>query len=192
MVTGLCLILCIASVLSGIVLAAVPMPAEEVSIEALGEKNPASSGNEVALRTVVVDGRETPVEASEEGSWFYSKDSKAYMWLDEADERLTSPLTKGIVLGISVGGGRNIQFISNERSGKVAVSYQGETKTYDLYGKEEGVKSVFIPDSNAFYDNTVKLLRLAGYGLMILWLAWRLFWQRSWNGKPCSSCCALD
>lgn len=168
MVTGLCLILCIASVLSGIVLAAVPMPAEEVSIEALGEKNPASSGSEVALRTVVVDGRETPVEASAEGSWFYSKDSKAYMWLDEADERLTSPLTKGIVLGISVGGGRNIQFISNERSGKVAVSYQGETKTYDLYGKEEGVKSVFIPDSNAFYDNTVKLLRLAGYGLMIL------------------------
>ena len=62
MVTGLCLILCIASVLSGIVLAAVPMPAEEVSIEALGEKNPASSGSEVALRTVVVDGRETPVE----------------------------------------------------------------------------------------------------------------------------------
>ncbi len=58
----------------------------------------------MALRTVVVDGRETPVEASEEGSWFYSKDSKAYMWLDETDERLTSPLTKEIVLEISVGG----------------------------------------------------------------------------------------
>ncbi len=50
----------------------------------------------------------------------------------------------------------------------MAVSYQGETRTYDLYGKEEGIKSVFIPDSNAFYDNTVKLLRLAGYALMIL------------------------
>ena len=95
--------------------------------------------------------------------------------MDESDERLKSPVSEGITIQIPVGAGRSLYFLSNEQSGKVMVSYEGKTKTYDLYKKEAGVKPVSVPDSNAFYDNAIKLIRLAGYSLMILCMTGLVF-----------------
>lgn len=165
---GLCIVSIFFSVLSGIILAAIPMPTEEVRIEATGKKNSFSGGNEIALQSLVVDGKEYAPNFLLEGDWIYAKDSSAYMWLDEFDERLKSPISESITLRIPVGAGRSLRFLRNEQSGMVTVSYKGEAKTYDLYGKETGIKSISIADSNAVYDNSVKLLRLAFYGFMIL------------------------
>lgn len=119
---GLCITVILSSILSGIALSAIPMPTETVHIEATGEKNAASLGNEIALQSTVVDGKERPLEAPVEGNWFYEKKLAAYMWMDESDERLKSSVSEGITIQIPVGAGRSLYFLSNEQSGKVNIA----------------------------------------------------------------------
>lgn len=166
-VTGLSVVLIISSICSGVVLNAIPMPIELVQIEATEERNSKSQGNIIGIKSVIVDGKEYPVEFSE-GTWQYSPDAAAYFWLNEDNKWLTGSVTHEITIKVPVGAGRKLVFLNGEQFGIVRVSYGDESKTYDLYKSESADKSVSIPDSNRVYDDFVKLCRLGGYGLMIV------------------------
>lgn len=170
-VTGLSIVLIVASFCCGIVvyMYAGLMPTETVRIEATGYKNYMSNGATIGIQSVVVvDGREYSL-APAEGSWYYSSDDQAYLWLDESDKRWTESITKEITLEVPVGGGRRLEFMSGNKYGLVRVSYDGKSTVYDLYKyKGNPSKRIVIPDSDPVYDNFVKLGRLAGYNLMVL------------------------
>lgn len=167
-VAGMCIIVFLSSIISGVILDTIPMPTQEVRITALQEKNDASQGNMVALHSMIVDGKEYNISEVAEGNWIYSKDDLALIWVDESDERWNETISNEIVIDVPVGAGRTLVFSNGLQYGKVSVSYGAESKTYDLYKSEDGVRNVYVADSNAFYDNFIKLLRLAGYGLGIV------------------------
>lgn len=175
-VTGLSIVLFISSVCSGVVVYAIPMPTESVLIEATGNKNPGSTGTTIGIKSVMVDGRRYPVETLSEGTWFYSTDDGAYLWLNEGDQRLMEPLTQEIKLRVPIGGGRRLVFLSGEEFGIVRVTYRGETETYDLFKNETANEHISFPDTNRAYDDFVKLCRLGGYNLIVLTLLSLTIW----------------
>lgn len=168
-VIGLNLVLGILAIALNAVLEAVPMPTETMHIEAVGRKNDASKGCEVGFRGVIVGEKKYVLEAPEEGTWLYSKNDTAYLWLEDGDKRLTTPVTEEITIKIPVGARRRLIFQQNEHSGMVAISYgEEERQICDLYGTEVGDKEIFVPDSNRSYIYFVKLCRLGGYILMVV------------------------
>lgn len=52
----------------------------------------------------------------------------------------------------------------------MSITYKGTTMIYDLYNEEQGEAKISIPSSNRFYDDMVKLGRLALYGLLVVLL----------------------
>lgn len=158
MVAGLCAIGGLSAVLSGVLLATIPMPAETVYIEAL-------SGT-VALKNVTIaDGKTHTVFELAEGSWQFEKKGKVYRWSREASEKDPS-ITERIAVEVPVGAGRGLVFLVDENSGRVAISCGEVRKEYDLYSAEAKDRKVWVSDSDAVYDNLVKLGRLAIYGVM--------------------------
>lgn len=167
-IIGLAGLLVVSSCMADVFLDAIPMPTEKVCIEATGDRNSKSIGNEIAVQNVIVDGTEYSLGKVLEGNWVYSKGASAYMWMDASDERLSEPITQKIVLEVPVGAGRKFAFLTSDHSGMVTVSYKDTVVTYDLYKKKSGTRYIHIPDTNGIYDNFVKIMRLAGYVLMIL------------------------
>lgn len=168
-VIGLSLVLGISAIALNAILGAVPMPTETMRIEAVGSKNDASQGCEVGFKGVIVGEKKYVLEAPEEGTWLYSKNDMAYLWLEDGDKRLTTPVTEEITIKLPVGARRRLIFQQNEHSGMVAISYgEEERQICDLYGTEAGDKEIFVPDSNWSYIYFVKLCRLGGYILMVV------------------------
>ena len=179
-VIGLSIILLISSICSGVIIAAIPLPTETVRIEATGEKNSASQGNIIGIKSYIAGGKEYPIEKPVEGIWYYSKDDKAYLWLDNGDERLTEPLTREITIEVPVGASRKLVFLTGGQCGMVQISGNDESKTYDLYGDGAETVKIKITDSDRTYVVFVKLCRLAGYGLLVFAsLATALFLAKS-------------
>lgn len=161
----------ISAICSGVILAATPMPTENVQISATGGKSSKSEGNIVGIKSVIVDGKEYPIsflETPAEGSWYYSKNDGAYLWLNESDERLKEPIPQQITIKIPVGAGRKLVFLSGKQFGKVQVTYGNESEEYSLYRGEAKDKTISVPDSSRIYDDFIKLCRLGGYALMIV------------------------
>lgn len=168
-VTGLSVVLVISAICSGVIINAIPMPTEMVRITATGEKRKKATGNIVGIKNIIVDGKQYPIDSFEEGTWFYSKDDAAHLWLNEGDKRLKKPVTQEVTLAVPVGAGRKLVFLTGEGFGVAQVSYGDEyQETYDLYKAETSIKKVTIPDSNRVYDDTIKLCRLGGYSLIII------------------------
>lgn len=168
-VIGLSLVLGISAIALNAILEALPMPTETIRIEAVGSKNDASQGCEVGFKGVIVGEKKYILEAPEEGTWIYSKNDMAYLWLEDGDKRLTTPVTEEITIKIPVGARRRLIFQQNEHSGMVAISYgEEERQLCDLYGAEASDKEIFVPDSNWSYIYFVKLCRLGGYILMVV------------------------
>lgn len=169
-VTGLSIVLVIASFCSGIVMYAIPMPTETVRIEATGYKNYMSEGTALGIKGVVVDGKEYPIGTPVEGTWFYSEEDEAYLWLDESDERWTESITKDITFEVPMGGGRRLVFLSGNNFGLARVFCGKENAAHDLYKNSETVSNQKIPffDSDPIRDNLIKLCRLGIYNLLVL------------------------
>lgn len=167
-VTGLSIVLLLSSICSGVIIAAIPLPTESVRIEATGEKNPASQGNIIGIRGYIAGGKEYAFEEPAEGAWYYSKDDRAYLWLNEGDERLTEPLTGEITVEVPIGASRKLVFLTGDQYGVARVSDNDKSKTYDLYGDGAETAKVKISDSNRSYVVFVKLCRLAGYCLLMI------------------------
>lgn len=158
MVAGLCAVGLVSAVLSGVLLAAIPMPTETVYIEAL-------NGTVALKNATITDGKSHTIFELAEGKWQFVKKEKIYRWSKEASEADPS-ITEQIAVEVPVGAGRRLVFWSDETSGRVAVSCEEMREEYDLYSAEAKEMKIQLPDSNAVYDDFVKLGRLAAYGLM--------------------------
>ena len=169
-IAWLCILLIFTACMSNILLKKIPMPTEQVTITATGEKNNAALSNEVALLGIISDGKRFEIQAPSSGNWFWYEPENDYMWRDESDSRLTETLTREIVLDVPVGAGRQLVFFNNAYRGIVAITYEGETTLHDLYSEERTEAGISIPSSDEWYDNMVKLGRLALYVLFILLL----------------------
>lgn len=160
-VAALSAVLGISAVYAGVILEAIPMPTEVVYIRAVGD-------GEVAIQSIVVDGKKYVIEKPDEGNWYYSKEVAAYMWIGEKDPRLIEPISTEIAIRIPVGAGRKLTFLCGENSGSFTVTYCKESRDFTLQNIDAESQNISIPDSNAVWDNCVKLLRLASYGFMVI------------------------
>jgi len=160
-VAALSAVLAISAVYAGVILEAIPMPTEVVYIRAVGD-------GEVAIQSMVVDGKKYVIEEPVEGNWYYSKEVAAYMWVGKKDPRLIEPISAEIAIRIPVGAGRKLTFLCGENSGSFTVTYCKESRDFTLQNIEAESQNISIPDSNAVWDNCVKLLRLAFYGFMVI------------------------
>lgn len=189
MVMGLCAVGILSAVLSGVLLTTIPMPAETVYIEAVN--------GAVALKNVsITDGKTHTIFELAEGNWQFEKKGKVFRWSQEASEKDPS-MTERIAVKVPIGAGRRLVFLADENSGCVAVSYGEERKEYNLYSAEEKDRKIWIPDSNAIYDDLVKLGRLAVYGVMTVcgvmlaaFFLSRVRGKRLWKAL-CGACAVL-
>jgi len=159
LVTGLSILLLLASLLSGAILNLIPMPTEQIILTATGEKNDLALNNEIALSGVIADGKIYEVKNAVEGKWFWQGDN--YMWRNEDDTRQPEGTTRSITLNIPVGDCRALIFNNNPYRGIVEITYENESQTYDLYSDKTENVNVYVPSSNQLYDDVVKIGRLA-------------------------------
>lgn len=163
---GLCVLLVISSVISAYVLKCIPMATEQITLTATGEKNENALNNEVALSAVIADGKKYEINNAVEGKWFWQGNN--YMWRNEGDARQPEGTTRSVTLEIPIGAGRKLIFNNNPYRGIVEITYNGETAVYDLYREGSESTKISIPSTDAFYDNIVKIGRLALFVFFIL------------------------
>ncbi len=174
LVLGLCTWLFIAALISAVILNVIPMPTEQITLTATGERNELALNNEIALSGILVDGKTFEVENAVEGKWFWQGDK--YMWRNENDLRQPAGTTRSITLNIPVGDGRALVFNNNQYRGLVEITYQGMSQKFDLYSELTEDVKIAIPSTDRFYDDIVKIGRLALFVAIIILLMAYPFW----------------
>ena len=173
-VVGLCLLLIIVSNIANMVLNWIPMATEKITLTATGEKNMDAKSDEIALSGVIADGKTYAIKNAVEGKWFWQGD--LYMWRNENDTGQKEKKKKSVVLNIPVGAGRELIFHSNPWRGIVNITFETETKTYDLYSEEPGNIHVCIPSTESSRDDMIKIGRLLFFGgCILLMMAYPVF-----------------
>ena len=170
----LCAISLIACFISSNIISLIPMPTEEVIITATGEKNPQSRGYEIILNKIISNGEEYSIPTPTEGKWFWR--GSEYMWRSENDERKPAGITNQITIKIPTDNGRKLCFSTSEYRGIVDITYNNETKTYDLYSEESKILNIDLPNTNNVKVSVIKIFRLIFYILIsLIILAYPLF-----------------
>jgi len=165
-VVALCVLTIISAGVANMVLGWIPMVTEQITLTARGERSEKAQSDEVALVGVVADGRTYEINNAIEGKWFWQGD--LYLWRNEKDARQPKGTTRSITLNIPIGAGRALIFHNNPWRGMVDITFHGETKTYDLYSEEAQNVQISIPATAPFYDNAIKVGRLALFGIILL------------------------
>lgn len=165
------LVFCIAvsAWISNAVLSIIPLPTGQVVITATGEKNEFANSNEIFISNILVGGEEYEITNPSEGKWFWY--SNYYIWRNENDKRQPKGTTRSITLDIPFGRDRSILFGRSQWSGIVDVSYDGETKSYDLFKPSDSDDKTglyaSINDTNSFALYGIKMLRVGLFLLII-------------------------
>ncbi len=158
----------IAALISANIVKAIPLPCDNVTITATGEKNEEAKADEVWIGGLCVGDEMIELSNPIEGKWFWK--GNLYMWRNESDPRQPDGTTRTITIEIPIGKDRSVEFGSSKWNGIVDVTYDGETKSYDLFKgevNERGYISAFIPDTNHVYLYAIKLLRLGLFAVII-------------------------
>lgn len=166
---GLSAWILVSAFISGAVVNLIPRPTEPVVITALGTKNEKSQGNEVVLTGAVVDEKTYTADNISEGKWMWR--GSDYMWRNENDKRQPDGLTRSITFNIPVGEDRHLKLDKSQYRGMAEVSYNGETKQYDLYNDKFQSNTVKIPSSDKFALYSMKIGRLLLFALFVLIMA---------------------
>jgi hypothetical protein len=123
----------------------IPAGTEILVVKARGEKNPASSLDEVVILSINAGNKQIVLNPTN-GKWFWVGDY--YMWRNERDERQPAGTTRTIAFAIPVGRKRSITFLNCTWVGKVDVSLLGgKTVTVDTYSPSVQNKKIAVNDS---------------------------------------------
>jgi len=165
-VTALCVLTIISAGVANMVLGWIPMATEQITLTARGERSEKAQSDEVALVGAVADGKTYKINNAIEGKWFWQ--GNLYMWRNETDARQPKGTTRSITLNIPIGADRTLVFNNNPWRGIVDITFHSETKTYDLYSENTQDVQISIPETNPFYDDAIKVGRLALFGIIML------------------------
>ncbi|MCM1054528.1 MAG: hypothetical protein NC394_03300 [Bacteroides sp.] len=167
-IVGLIICTIISAVISNWILNMIPLPTDKVIVTATGEKNKEASSNEIYITNLLIGGEEYELKKPSEGKWFWK--GKNYTWRNENDTRQPEGTTRSITLDLPYGRDRSIQFGLSKWNGIVEVTYDGNTKSYDLFKSDDMTETILyapIPDTNTFPLYAAKLLRV---GLLVLFV----------------------
>lgn len=157
-VMGMCYLLIIVSVLSAGVVTTIPMPYEEIQINA-GENA------DVKLYSAVSDGRTYAVISDENGGL----DLKEIFNNDINKNLEQAQVIKGSVsINIPIGSGRSIVFLGGGQDSTVEITFDGETFTGSLNSTDDSTISIPVKSTNAIYDNFIKIIRLILFWVIII------------------------
>lgn len=145
-VAALAVCVVISSVISTNIVDLIPLPTEQVTITATGEKNEEASQNEIGIKALCISGEQIDIPTPVEGKWFWKGDT--YMWRNENDPRQPDGITKKITLAIPIGTERYLELGASKWCGIAEVTYKGETTRIDCFNAEGSSKKVAdIPDT---------------------------------------------
>lgn len=154
------IILFIFGIVSNIILSYIPLPASEVTLTALGEKNPSATEHyEVKILNLEVTGETYEEFELNEGKWM-REGTSYYMWRIEEDSRQPDGMTRQIKFDIPFGLDRNIVFKAEKWSGLVEVYDGTNTQIVDLYSENSTTKKVSIEPNSVEEMYKVKFIRL--------------------------------
>lgn len=152
------------SVLSNNVLNLIPMPMEELTISALGEKGTMSNSDEIVFSGFLLEGEPYSQIEVLNGKWFWAGEN--YMWRNETDSRQPEGTTREIVVAVPMGSQREAVFSVSQWRGRAEIKFGDQIQVVDFSpGNETNIK---IPDSNLFSLRVIKLIRLLGYLFSVL------------------------
>lgn len=154
-------------ILASIIASCIPIPTERVVITALDQKNELSSETQVALASIIVDGKEYKLENPEQGKWFWRGDY--YFWRSDNDSRRPDNLTDTIVINVPIGHNRAVGFDSWTNRGIVKVESESQIKNIDTYGEQ--ANTIIFTDLNETNSQQMFLFKLTQallYSLLIL------------------------
>lgn len=118
-------------------------PTRQLTLTALGEKNPAAAGCEITLSSVKLNGIKESVPPSVSGSWTWLK--KDYRWFPVGDERRADDQTDSVTFSFDALAQVELVFTGNPWKGVVELESGGTTQTLDTYLAESGSVSFTLP-----------------------------------------------
>ena len=192
-------------VLAQLVCSVIPPLTEEVTITALGERNPAALAEEVVLQGFTVNGKDLPMKSPIAGKWFFVGD--LYMWRSESDTRQPEGTTRSITIKVPVGWSRTANFEGAIWRGKVEITTSQGTQVADTYSESDTVLPMELGRSAASQLILNQLLHLAVFAAVLLggvWCCfllskskklhnpqWRAQWWERYGGKAIYGAIAL-
>lgn len=147
----------------------IPPLRDEVTLTALGEKNEASSAEEIRLAGYTIDGKQYLCGKDMEildGKWFWGGES--YCWRIETDERQPEGVTRSITVSIPVGWDRTLDFEGNAAGGMVEVDAGVGTQTVDTYSADGSPVAASVGKSETSELIWNQVIYLAVYGVVFL------------------------
>jgi hypothetical protein len=109
-----------------------PSFTETLTITALGQKNPLSQSDEIAIKSINTGRKPSLIPVR--GKWFWQAD---YMWRNEMDSRQPPGTTRFLEFAIPVGRGRSVSFKCGDNKGFVEISLKNEKILIDTFAPEE-------------------------------------------------------
>lgn len=166
-------IVIVSSLFSGVLMEKIPLPTDTIKITALKQKNENSSNYDITINNFISSGKEGMINFAS-GIWIKNDDN--VNWNTNLDISIEEWYTRAIEMKLPIGLDRSINFKTSEDSGKVNVTFDGKTETYDLYSTKEGINKIEIDDSSRTELYYIKALRFFAWSVISLVLGLLFTW----------------
>lgn len=174
------LIILLCLLLGYLIVSNVYVHTDEITLTTLGERNPVSQGDDVAVLGFSVGPKQYGIEVAS-GKWFWRGED--YMWRAEEDNRRPPDLTRSVTFKVPAGYFRGMTCVRSPNSGLVSVDFEGQYMLLDLFHEVELVSFLGLPDSSpsTIMAGRIKTLLMGlslGVILALAAIAIRRLWQK--------------